>query len=199
MSGTPLIFLDCEATGLCPDIHTPWEIAWRTAIHDPTNKVLAMLSGFKAYVKLSPRQFRLANDTALSIGRFEERYGTDGPMLDTADIISVLRKDAYDIAFEAEVSAPPHLVGAVPSFDHNMLCVNWLGWPDFGEGLWHYHTVDIEVLAAGKLGIAPPYSSSDLTSALGVTVDEATKHTAMGDVDWAVKMYAAVYDLEVIW
>lgn len=58
--------------------------------------------------------------------------------------------------------------------------------------------LDVEVLAAGKLGIPPPYNSSDLTSMLGVTVSEDTKHTAAGDVHWALALYAAVYDLEVI-
>jgi hypothetical protein len=78
-----------------------------------------------------------------------------------------------------------------------MLCSNWLGWPGYGEGLWHYHIIDVEILAAGKLGAIPPYSSSELTAALGVVVDEATKHTALGDVEWAMALYAAAYNLEV--
>ena len=109
---TPLVFLDTETTGLRPDIHTPWEVAWVTAVHA-------------------------------------------------------------------------------------MLCSNWLGWPGYGEGLWHYHIIDVEILAAGKLGAIPPYSSSELTAALGVVVDEATKHTALGDVEWAMALYAAAYNLEV--
>jgi hypothetical protein len=28
-------------------------------------------------------------------------------------------------------------------------------------------------------------------------VDEATKHTALGDVEWAMALYAAAYNLEV--
>lgn len=192
MSGTPLIFLDCETTGLCPDIHAPWEIAWQTAVHD--GKRLELVAGYQSRIDLAADVLLCADETALQIGRFAERYISPQP---SAHMLTWLQADIARVMRRAETTQVPHLVGAVPSFDHNMLCMNHLGWPGFGEGLWHYHLIDVETLAAGKLGIAPPYSSSDLTAALGVTVDEETKHTAMGDVNWAVQLYAAVYELEV--
>lgn len=190
----PLIFLDTETTGLCPDIHTPWEVSWTVAHHDTQRRLLIRKRGFTTTVRLSEVALRRADPEALRIGRFDDRH--EGAA-DAADVIAELTADVAR-ACEGTGHAVPHLVGAVPSFDHAMLCANWLGWPAFGEGLWHYHLVDVEVLAAGKLGVAPPYSSSELTAAMGVTVDEKTKHTAAGDVAWAIQLYAAVYNLEVI-
>lgn len=191
----PILVLDTETTHLRPDIGTPWEIAWTTAHHDPATKKLYTRRAFQATVPLSFLQRKRADPKALEIGRYEQRK-TDG-LRDVHDVIAELTADVGRIV-EGTGFSVPHLIGAVPSFDHAMLCNNWLGWPGFGEGLWHYHILDVEVLAAGKLGIPPPYNSSDLTSMLGVTVSEDTKHTAAGDVAWALALYAAVFDLEVI-
>lgn len=190
---TPLIFLDTETTGLCPDIHMPWEIAWQTAIHD--GSTLTPVAAYRAVIELSYDAQCNADDEALKVGRFEQRYQNPQP---SGEVLSWLQADIARVMLRAGTHRVPHLVGAVPSFDHAMMCVNHIGWPGFGEGLWHYHLIDVETLAAGKLGIAPPYTSSDLTSALGVTVDDDKIHTAAGDVEWALKMYAAVYDLEII-
>ena len=57
---------------------------------------------------------------------------------------------------------------------------------------WHYHLVDVEALAAGKLGIAPPWKSDELSAALGVTITEDDRHTALGDAKWAMRIYDAV-------
>lgn len=197
MTATPLIFADCETTGLCPDIHVPWEIAWTTAVH--RDGVLELNASRVFYVELTERQLRLASPAALDIGRFHQRYGVGQGQrpIGYLDVVMILQADTFNVSRQVEGEPLPHLVGAVPSFDHNMLCHQWLGWPDFGEGLWHYHLIDVETLAAGKLNLPPPYSSSELTAALGIQVDESTKHTAAGDCNWAIQMYAAVYDLEV--
>lgn len=189
---TPLVFLDTETTGLRPDIHTPWEVAWATAVHDGGELRVSQRRTFM--VELGPRDVKRADLEALKIGRFTERYGLSH--LSRFTIVNHLQEDLSNLSRSCGGKIP-HLVGAVPSFDHAMLCSNWLGWPGYGEGLWHYHIIDVEILAAGKLGVIPPYSSSELTAALGVVVDEATKHTALGDVEWAMALYAAVYDLEV--
>jgi oligoribonuclease (3'-5' exoribonuclease) len=192
---TPLIFLDTETTGLQPDRHTVWDVAWTTAVHDTQRGLLIRRRSFEARVPLTFIQRENADPVALTIGRYDDR-GASG-LMEKEAVIAELTADVARIV-EGTDCKVPHLVGAVPSFDHTMLCRNWLGWPGFGEGLWHYHLVDVEVLAAGRLMIAPPYNSSDLTTALGVIVDQESKHTAMGDVRWAVDMYAAVYDLEVV-
>jgi hypothetical protein len=103
-----------------------------------------------------------------------------------------------------------HVVGAVPSFDTHVLDGLLRG-----HGLipaWHYHLIDVEVLAVGylagrgvKIGSTvvdkhgntrlrtPPYSSDELTEALGVeSAAEHERHTAMGDVRWVMRMYDAI-------
>lgn len=205
---TPLIFLDTETTGLQPDRHTPWEIAWVTALHNKGDRTLALVDRFQATVPLNFKETENADPEALKVGRYDERK-VDG-FRPREDVVARLKWAATRIgalaaeldAARSEASTPPppivpHLVGAVPSFDHAMLCMNWLGWPGFGEGLWHYHLIDVEALAAGTLGYPPPYKSDDLTAMLGIKVDEKDKHTAMGDVMWAVQMYAAVYRLTI--
>ena len=164
---TPLVFLDTETTGLRPDIHTPWEVAWVTAVHDGGALRVSQRRTFM--VELSPTRLGDADLEALKIGRFTERYGLS--RLSQFSIINHLQEDLSNLSRSCGGQIP-HLVGAVPSFDHAMLCSNWLGWPGYGEGLWHYHIIDVEILAAGKLGAIPPYSSSELTAALGVVVDD---------------------------
>ena len=65
---TPLIFLDTETTGLCPDVHCPWEVAWITAIHDPATSTLQLVSQYQATVPLTFRQLERADQEALKIG-----------------------------------------------------------------------------------------------------------------------------------
>lgn len=193
---TPLIFLDTETTGLQIDKHTIWEIAWAVAHHDRERGLLLVQRRFHTTVQLSRHDLREADPDALKVGHFEERYQAEHAMTPVA-AMKELVDDCARICVGTEQSLP-HFVGAVPGFDHNMLCDNWLGWPGFGEGNWHYHLIDVETLAAGKLGVNPPYTHSELADMLGVEINPRTRHTAMGDVDVCVGMYAAVYCLEVV-
>lgn len=192
---TNLVFLDTETTGLQPDRHSVWEIAWRTAIHDVARGLLLLQRSDSRFLTFTDQMTRNADPEALKIGRFEERYSITSAIPESA-AVGLLTADIARLVGDGK---PPHLVGAVPSFDHNMLCMGYVGWPGFGEGLWHYHLLDVEVLAAGKLGVPPPYSSDQLTARYNIKVDESAKHTALGDVDWCIMLYAAVYNLEVIW
>jgi oligoribonuclease (3'-5' exoribonuclease) len=190
---TPLIILDCETTGLQPDRHTPWEIAWQLAIHD--NWILKLVQAESFLVRLTEEEYEMADPAALRVGRFDDRYGGDMRSMDY--VAGALQGSCSMVSRLAKTDKVPHLVGAVPSFDHAML-TRWFGWPGFGEGHWHYHLVDVENLIAGKLGIAPPWDSDELTARIGVEpIDEEFRHTAAGDVQWAVLLYAAVYDLTI--
>lgn len=189
----PLIFLDTETTGLQPDRHTPWEVAWQTAVHDVEQHTLELVAAADWRVDLTDNENDHADPVALRVGRFEERYTDPEP---AELVMRELRRTCQAVA---TIEHPvPHLVGAVPSFDHAMLS-RWFGWPGFGEGLWHYHLIDVEALVAGKLGVAAPWKSDDLSTAIGVEViDEKFRHTAAGDVQWAVALYAAVYELTIV-
>jgi hypothetical protein len=67
---------------------------------------------------------------------------------------------------------------------------------------WHYHLIDVEALAVGYLAgrgsadlfhpSALPWKSDDLSAALGITVRDEDRHTALGDAKWARAIYDAV-------
>lgn len=200
---TPLLILDCETTGVEPDRHTIWEIAWCAAIHDSIAKTLRFTAARRFSVQLTPAEMMRADPAALEVGHYATRY-PEGGGIDPVNVKAQLGASLYDLGhhgdFDDVETVPwPHLVGAVPSFDHAMLCMNWLGWPRFGEGLYHYHLVDVEALAAGNIGYAPPWDSDILSETLGITPPaECGRHTAIGDVIWAAELYAAVYGLEIL-
>jgi oligoribonuclease (3'-5' exoribonuclease) len=194
---TPLIFVDCETTGLQPDRHVPWEIAWVTAIHDAG--WLRIESSFQTFRQLSSEELFAASPEACAIGRYDERYDAKSARNDV-QIATALAIDCSTVSTHAARGCHPMLPqvgGGCPGFDHAMLCQNVLGWPAFGEGLWHYHLIDVETLAAGRLGWAPPYSSDALIEAFKIVVPDDAKHTAMGDVQWSIDLYAAAYNLRI--
>lgn len=176
---TSVVYVDCETTGLDPDRHEIWDLAIITG------------DGTEYDWHLRPN-LKDADPGALRITDFYRRtadwdrlrdLGDDAPAWETPNT-------AYYVPHEvARLTSGKHLVGAVPSFD-----------AAFIERLlrkaglvpaWHYHLIDVESLAAGKLGLPPPWSSDDLAEKLGVPRLDG-KHTALGDARWAMKMYEAV-------
>lgn len=193
----PLLFLDTETTGLRPDLHTPWEIAWRVGYADGGYLRLSDKLQAELLVRLSGFERDYADEVALQVGRFDERYLEDVAW-PSVDVLDRLNTDiASALHYCGGMMKTLHLVGAVPSFDHAMISQNWTGWPGFGEGLWHYHLVDVEAVMAGRLGMQPPWNSHELSAALCVNHDRSKMHTAMGDVEWAIDCYAAAMGLEV--
>lgn len=112
----------------------------------------------------------------------------------------------------ARITHGAHVVGAIPSFDTDTFQRGL-----FENGLtpsWHYHIIDIEALAVGFLKgrqseredqaghhgpyapdvvIPMPWRSDDLTAMLDVEpCPEEDRHTALGDAEWAKRMYDAV-------
>lgn len=57
---------------------------------------------------------------------------------------------------------------------------------------WHYHLVDVETLAAGALGVEPPWNFDEMLARYGLVYDEAERHTALGDARMARDLYDAV-------
>jgi DNA polymerase III epsilon subunit-like protein len=124
-----------------------------------------------------------------------------------------LVKPEYIVLEEAEaIIRGAHLVGAVVSFDADVLDRRMRA-----HGIcpsWHYHLIDVEALAIGYLrgrgwpkahwgdpearsgeAFDPaqlPWKSDDLSAALGVTVSDEDRHTALGDAKWAMRVYDAV-------
>lgn len=188
----PVIFIDIETTGLNADLHVPWEVA---VIRDDVEHLWQIAWPVPVLKDADP--------IAQKINGFNERsvqtvFGLDDPV----DLITP-KQSAERFA---ELADGRHLVGAVVSFDEERLRrmhVNCLGWPETGRFPWHYHLIDVEALAIGFLNgvdrpdaprraITPPWKSDEITAALGITVTDDDKHTALGDARWARAIYQEV-------
>lgn len=164
-----VVFVDIETTGLDPERHEPWEIA------------LINEDGEEVVWHVKPH-LGIADPNALRLTDFYERLRTEGWAWD----------DAAFVAGEiARITAGRHLVGAVVSFDAERL-ERFLR--RNGQcPAWHYHLVDVEALAAGRLGIKPPWDSDFLSASLGLG-DTPHTHKALDDARWAKAIYEAVLE-----
>lgn len=168
MTSAPVVFVDIETTGLIPGVHEIFEIA------------LIDAAGYEEsyWIECS---LTTADPTALRLTHFYERQPNQTDLLRSGPVAKTI----------AHATAGQHLVGAVPSFDAAFLDV-FLRRHSFVPA-WHYHLVDVEALAAGKLGIEPPWDSEELSEKLGVEPDRFDRHTALGDARWARAIYEAVF------
>jgi hypothetical protein len=177
----PLVFLDTETTGLTPEDEI-WEFA--AILHD-LERAAALPDSFRA-----DHDARYHLDDALGIDLF-------------ADLLANLFPGRGDY------SGRPHIVGCGPDFDTTRLA-RIMRHHGYGPG-WHHHLIDAETLAVGWLRgrrqalIAagsilpdspafppPPWDSEALSRAVGIDPDRFERHTAMGDVRWAMAIYDAV-------
>jgi hypothetical protein len=182
--------VDCETTGLDPRTHVPWEVAVVEA--DGTEHSWCWHP--------HPSRVQEATPRALEVGRFFERAPVYvGPGLEAqaaAEVAALLSDDVT-------------LVGSNPSFDAVMLD-GWLRWNGHEPG-WHYRTVCVATLAAGRLlgdqdrygDVDPavlelPWSSRELTEACGVAMpSDVERHTALGDARWCWRMFRHLTGAEV--
>lgn len=187
-----LVFLDCETTGLDPSKHTIWEVAWKVAeVEGDTLKVMAsdlllMELGFNDLLHADPM--------ALEVGGLRERYNIDPKEGACRSYLADrLRADAG--------GDTPRLVGSNPQFDDGFMRAA------IGTPPWHYHLVDLPSVAAGWLYGSPnvddhalrvsSLKSDALSKLCGVDPAGFDRHTAMGDVDWCVAWWAALFNLTV--
>lgn len=84
----------------------------------------------------------------------------------------------------------PYLVGACPAFDDRFLRVEYakLGRPV----PYHYHVIDVEAMAMGKLGHDEPCRLKDLRAALGISGENEAAHTALADAREAKLIFDAL-------
>lgn len=183
----PLIFLDCETTGLQPGDEV-WEFAAvlrrsdgvETEIHEFVDHNLDRATCL-------PEPFRADHDA---------RYQHDAALLqhEFADVLMDIFPETDDYR------ARPHIVGAVPNFDteHLAKILRRHG----REPFWHHRLIDVETLTVGYLRgitasalpalLTQPWDSDGLSRAVGVDPEQFERHTAMGDVRWAMAIYDAV-------
>lgn len=186
--------MDLETTGLDPVIHVPWEVAAILAEHTD-NGQLIIRDTLEGIIRITDEQLAVATPIALEIGGFHARYHAASEYLSPGQAAARV---------ERLTTRRPHLVGAVPSFDERR----------FGDLMlrcgttpgWHYHPLDVEALVAGWLSAKFParafefaqIKSDQLSAEVGVDPARYPRHTAMGDVRWALDQYAAVFALEVV-
>lgn len=200
---TRIVFCDTETTSLRPD-RRAWEIG--LIAREPGRADVEHQWFIDAY----DLDLGNADVASLKIGRFYERHpqyqlGREADFTETASEVEALR------LVEA-ITRGAHIVGAVPNFDTEVLGARMRA-----NGIcpsWHYHLCCVENLAVGWLHrhaavlenrestldeatrlralASPPWKSDDLSAALGITVSEEDRHTALGDARWAMHVYDAV-------
>lgn len=187
----PLAFLDTETDGVHPG-RKVWEVAVIRREPDGTE------TEWSTFVDLD---LTTADPFGLSVGRFYERHPM-GKLLSNRQT----EEDRWGRASlppqhaarkVAQMTHGAHLVGAVPNFDAE--CLDWLLREHGLIPAWHYHLVDVEALAIGYLAalwpernVRPPWKSDEVTSALGLSISDEDKHTALGDARWAQRIYDRV-------
>lgn len=183
-----LIFMDTETTGLslADDI---WEFAAIRRDPDGTETELHLfIEHDENKCKRLPDPFK-ADHTA----RFPAPCsGLVTPRTQAAHRIGTFMRKSDGLK--------PHVVGAVPNFDTERVALLLATVGNSPE--WHHHLIDVENLAVGYLaggardGLATtpalPWDSDNLSRAVGVDSETFPRHTAMGDVRWAMAIYDAV-------
>lgn len=192
-----LVFMDTETTGLSLDDDI-WEFAAIRREEDGTETSLHLfIEHDEDKCSRLPEPFRRDH-----FDRF--------PYRPSGDVVS--RRAACQAIKDLFGDDRPHVVGAVPNFDTEriarMVRAEWPRW-DRSE-FWHYHLIDVETLAVGWLYgrhfAAPstaalrvpdpvlvlPWDSDRLSGQVGVTPPTTERHTAMGDVRWAMALYDAI-------
>jgi hypothetical protein len=193
-----LVFMDTETTGLSLDADI-WEFAAvrREANGDERELHLFVEHDAKKCGRL-PGKFLTDH-----MRRFPPSHGGVewGAGVSTRDRAA---QAIYNFFSVGSGEPKPHVVGAVPNFDTervNRMLPSWQRDP------WHYHLLDVENLAVGYLCGASeirrvfiggeewdalPWDSNVLSKAVGVDPEQFERHTAMGDVRWAMAIFDAV-------
>lgn len=149
-----LVFLDTETTGLDPDRHEIWELAYAVDEGD--------IHGGVVY-----HSMRHADPKALSMNGYHERSFPR----------SFADMQALELGCREALSGAT-LVAANPSFDAAFLRARW------GVTPWHHRLWDIEAYAAGVLGWRSLKGMAGVADALrefGYDIPHPD-HSAAGDV-----------------
>lgn len=195
---TDIVFLDTETTGIHPEREI-WELAMVKRFSDGEEDQLT--------IQITDIDLSKADPFALKINKFYDRYYINT----IASIDCHLNSGAATARTVEEWTRGCHIVGAVPNFDTESLD-KLLRQNKLLPG-WHYHLIDVEALAIGflrgkdwaaiqngddlyeedRFKFSLPWKSDELSRAIGVEppTDEE-RHTAMGDVRWAMRTYDRV-------
>ena len=174
-----IVFLDTETTSLRHD-RRAWEIG--LVVREPN----IIDRDYSWFVSEGDLDMGNADLMSLKIGKFYDRHPDSQPGTGHAAI-----RSEWDVLHRVELfTRGATIVGAVPNFDTEVL-----GNRMRANGIcpsWHYHLIDIETLAAGSLRLAPPWDFDSLLAKFGLTYDESSRHTALGDARMVRDLYDAV-------
>lgn len=194
-----IVFLDTETLGL--DIDSPiWEFAAirrRPAHRDET---LPMFGDSQPEWVEDELHLFIQHDPDGWLDELPDEFANDYRA--RFDEENAFCRQAAARSIASFLGGRPHIVGAVPNFDTERLSHQLLA-PRGILDPWHYHLIDIENVAVGyvrgmyaadgqSMPILPPYSSDELSQAVGVDPEQFDRHTAMGDVLWVRAQWDAV-------
>lgn len=184
-SMTRIAWIDTETSGLDPIYHDAWEVAAIVRDTDDPGPDAEHVWQF------SIREGH-ADPKALEVSGFETRFlvrtgrGWGAARIGDGLVFNLSRAEA--VAEIQDVLRDAWIVGANPGFDNAFLAVL------FGRAehkvTWQYRLTDIESMVMTRMGWPTPRSLRESAEALGIEVDEATRHTALGDA----KLCRAIYD-----
>lgn len=149
-----LVFLDIETTGLDPDKHEAWEIAFAHE-HGPVESAVLVHS------------LKTADPKALELNGYFQRFPNGARS--TGPIVDIQVRQAL---------TGVTIVAANPSFDVDFLYRRW------GVAPWHHRKIDVETMAYTVLQYDEMKGMKDISEDLrgmGFAVDQPD-HTAAGDV-----------------
>lgn len=186
----PLIFIDCETTGLDPEVAELYEVgAIVRTVEEQPGRTVTTDENFHWF--LSPQHLETATPEALAIGGYYERH----PYGDTfflSDGGVPLQKVANPHDFSREFEALTRgatLVGANVRFDERFLN-DYLRKYHRVPG-WHFRLCDVEALTQGYMGLERPLGLAKCANVLEIPNDYEA-HTALDDAKLARDVYDRV-------
>lgn len=162
-----LVFLDTETTGLDPEEHEVWEVAFAT-IDGPIRS---------SFVQHSVAG---ADPKALDLNGYRTRY------TEPASPSERWGRALAELALHGLLGGAT-IVGANPAFDAAFLSARW------GAAPWHYRLLDIGTFAIPALGADRPLGLVSIADHLGIPHD--ADHTAAGDVNTLREAYRALVEI----
>lgn len=176
-------FVDVETTALDRDVLQVWEVALIRPLWDEGDAEVE----WDETVWQLPVDLSTADPMSLAMNGFHERRTmaertTNGQ----GEATYFLDPEKFSRRFARDTRGL-HLAGANVAFDERAL---WsLLRANHECPMWHYRSICVETLAAGKLG-GLPMSLSKTAETLGLPFDAA--HSALGDARMAKDVFMAV-------